>query len=64
MRLESALYVQNRLGCLRNMQISTYNLRKIEDIKSVIEAEEGKEVTIEETLDRVLRFYKNFVPYN
>jgi uncharacterized protein Veg len=46
------------------MQVSNYNVKKIEDIREVIEAEEGKEVTLEETLDRVLRFYKNFVPYN
>jgi uncharacterized protein Veg len=46
------------------MRISKYNLKKIEDIREVIEAEEGKDVTVEETLDRVLRFYKKFVPYN
>ena len=46
------------------MKISNYNLNNIEDIREVIEAEEGKEVTIEETLNRVLRFYKRFVPYN
>jgi uncharacterized protein Veg len=46
------------------MKISNYTLKKIEDIREVIEAEEGKDVTIEETLDRVLRFYKKFVPYN
>ena len=46
------------------MKISNYNLKEIEDIREVIEAEEAKDVTIEETLDRVLRFYKKFVPYN
>lgn len=46
------------------MKISSYNLRKIEDIQEVIQAEEGKEVTVEETLDRVLRFYHKYVPYN
>ena len=49
---------------MRNIKISNYTLKKIEDIREVIEAEEGKDVTIEETLDRVLRFYKKFVPYN
>ena len=49
---------------MRNMKISNYNLKKIEDIREVIETEEGKDVTVEETLDRVLRFYKKFVPYN
>ena len=46
------------------MKISNYNLKKIEDIREVIEAEEGKDIAVEETLDRVLRFYKKFVPYN
>ena len=46
------------------MKISNYNLKKIEDIRVVIEEEEGKDVTVEETLDRILRFYKKFVPYN
>ncbi len=46
------------------MKISNYNLKKIEDIREVIEAEEGIDVTVEETLDRVLRFYKKYVPYN
>jgi hypothetical protein len=46
------------------MEISNYNLKKIENIRDIIETEEGKEVTVEETLDRVLRFYGKFVPYN
>ena len=46
------------------MKISNINLKKIEDIREVIEAEEGKEVSTEETLDRVLQFYKKYVPYN
>ena len=46
------------------MEISNYNMKKIETIREVIETEEGKEITIEEALDRVLRFYSKFVPYN
>lgn len=64
MKLESALLMEKRLNRLRNMKISNYNLKNIEDIREVIIAEEGKEVTAEETLERVLRFYKKFVPYN
>lgn len=64
MKLESAILMENCLRRLRNMMISNINLKNIEDIREVIEAEEGKEVTTEETLDRVLRFYKRFVPYN
>jgi hypothetical protein len=64
MKLESALLTEKRFNRLRNMKISNINLKNIEDIREVIEAEEGKEVTAEETLDRVLSFYKRFVPYN
>ncbi len=64
MKLESALLTEKRFNRLRNMKISNINLKNIEDIREVIEAEEGKEVTAEETLDRVLIFYKRFVPYN
>ncbi len=64
MKLESALLTEKRFNGLRNMKISNINLKNIEDIREVIEAEEGKEVTAEETLERVLRFYKRFVPYN
>ena len=64
MTLESALYTENLILCLRNMKISNYNLKKTENIRDVIETEEGKQVTFEEALDRVLRFYGKYVPYN
>jgi hypothetical protein len=64
MKLESALYPEKRLGFLRKMKISNNNLKNIEDIRTIIEVEEGKEVTTQETLDRVLQFYKKYVPYN
>ncbi len=64
MKLESALLTEKQFNRLRNMKISNINLKNIEDIREVIEAEEGKEVTAEETLNRVLIFYKRFVPYN
>ena len=46
------------------MEISKNNLKKIESIREIMEVEEGKNVTFEETLDRVLKFYGKFVPYN
>jgi hypothetical protein len=64
MKLESALLTEKRFNRLRNMKISNINLKNIEDIREVIEAEEGQAVTAEETLSRVLIFYKRFVPYN
>jgi len=64
MKLESALLTEKRFNGLRNMKMSNINLKNIEDIREVIEAEEGQKVTAEETLSRVLIFYKRFVPYN
>lgn len=64
MKFESALYAENRLGFLRKMKLRNNNLKKIEDLRTVIEAEEGKEATSKEKLDRVLQFYKKYVPYN
>lgn len=44
--------------------ISKLNMDEIEQLKKVIEAEEGHEVSSDQTLTRVLRFYKKYVPYN
>ena len=43
--------------------ISESNLVNLESIKGVILAEEGKNVSVDDTLKRVLDFYKKFVPY-
>ena len=45
-------------------EISEVNLSKLESIQSVITVEEGDEVSLDEALSRVLRFYERFVPYN
>ncbi len=46
------------------MKISKINEIKLEQLKHVIEAEEGQEVSVDQALTRVLGFYKQFVPYN
>jgi hypothetical protein len=46
------------------MKISKINEENLEQLKQVIGAEEGQEVTIDQALTRVLGFYKHFVPYN
>jgi len=46
------------------MKISKINEIKLEQLKQVIETEEGREVTVDQALTRVLGFYKQFVPYN
>ncbi|MFH2111053.1 MAG: hypothetical protein ABIJ47_07320 [Candidatus Bathyarchaeota archaeon] len=43
--------------------ISESNLVNLESIKEVILAEEGKNVSVDDALKRVLDFYKKFVPY-
>jgi hypothetical protein len=47
-----------------NKNIGEDNLKKLESIQSVISVEEGDEVSLDEALGRVLRFYEKFVPYN
>ena len=44
--------------------ISEGTLRTLESIQDVIFAEEGKELGLDETLERVLNFYHRFVPYD
>jgi|AP12_2_1047962.scaffolds.fasta_scaffold1394594_2 hypothetical protein len=46
------------------MKISKFNQENLEQLKRVIKAEEGVEVTTDQALTRVLGFYKRFVPYN
>ncbi|HUV35239.1 MAG TPA: hypothetical protein VMW22_09890 [Candidatus Desulfaltia sp.] len=43
--------------------ISESNLVNLESIKGVILAEEGKSISVDDALKRVLDFYKKFVPY-
>ena len=38
-------------------------MKSIEEIQKIINLEEGKTLTVNETLDRVLKFYGKFVPY-
>jgi hypothetical protein len=45
------------------MKLSVNSIKEIEQLRTVIEVEEGKEVTMDETLNRVLQFYKKYVPY-
>lgn len=44
--------------------INERTLRTLESIQDVILAEEGKELGLDETLERVLSFYHKFVPYD
>lgn len=45
-------------------RISVSNKKHIQDIKKVIELEEEVQISFDETLNRVLNFYKKYVPYN
>jgi hypothetical protein len=46
------------------MKISQHNPESIEHLRKVMETEEGKEVSTDQVITRVLGFYKKFVPYN
>jgi len=43
--------------------ISESNLVNLKSIREVILVEEGKNVSVDDALKRVLDFYKRFVPY-
>ncbi len=45
------------------VKVSEQNVKALEAIRQIIEAEEEKTPTIDETLARVLRHYRAFVPY-
>jgi len=45
-------------------KLSEPNLRSLRALRDVIEAEEGREVSADEALGRLLRFYRRFVPYS
>ena len=45
-------------------KISESNLESLEALGKVIRAEEGREVSTDESLRRVLEFYRRFVPYS
>ena len=44
-------------------KISESNLESLQTLKAVIRAEDGKNVSVDDALKRVLDFYKKFVPY-
>jgi len=45
-------------------KISESNLENLQTLKTVIQTEEGREVSMDEALGRVLQFYRRFVPYS
>lgn len=48
---------------MAEIDISEENLRNLEAIRNVIRVEEGQETSLDEAFQRVLRFYRKFVPY-
>jgi len=44
-------------------ELSKLNLDNIQIIKDIIEVEENVEISFDETLSRVLSFYRKFVPF-
>jgi hypothetical protein len=44
--------------------INKRNLRNLESIQEIITFEEGREIGFNDALERVLSFYRKFVPYD
>lgn len=44
-------------------KISKRDLRSLESIKEIIEVEEERKVTLDQTLERVLNHYRRYIPF-
>ncbi|MFP3951183.1 MAG: hypothetical protein ACLFVP_03455 [Candidatus Bathyarchaeia archaeon] len=49
---------------MKSEKISGLNIENLRAIRGIIEVEDGREVTLNQALERVLDFYKKYVPYN
>ena len=49
---------------MKTQGISEQNLKALELIREIMVEEDGKEVTVDQTLRRVLEHYKTHVPFN
>lgn len=58
------LVVSSWLMDMAEIDIADGNFLKLKELQRVIQVEEGVEVSIDETLARILAFYRKFVPYN
>lgn len=54
----------SRLKDMAQIDVADENLLKLTQIQHVIHAEEGLDSSLDETLSRILEFYRRFVPYN
>jgi len=48
---------------MAGLDISEENLRNLNAIQNIISIEEGHNANLDEAVQRVLRFYRQFVPY-
>jgi hypothetical protein len=49
---------------MAQINLADGNILKLKQIQSVIQQEDGIDQSMDETLARVLEFYRKFVPYN
>lgn len=49
---------------MAQIDVADENLLKLMQIQHVIQLEEALDSNLDETLSRVLEFYRRFVPYN
>ncbi len=62
---EELLYLEKAVEqFFRWGKLSSESLKKMKAIQNSIQIEEGKELTLDEALDRVLEFYRRFVHYS
>ena len=54
----------SRLKDMAELDVSDVNLRGLEALRRVISEEDGQDVSLDEALARVLKLYREFVPYN
>ena len=58
------LGVSSWLKEMAEIDIADGNFLKLKELQKVIQVEDEVEVSMDETLARVLAFYRKFVPYN
>ncbi len=62
MELKADAFTKPR-STMKKGEISEQNLRALESIKEIIEVEEEKKVTLDQTLTRVMSNYRRYVPF-
>ncbi|UCD44817.1 MAG: hypothetical protein JSV27_12015 [Candidatus Bathyarchaeota archaeon] len=57
-------YIVSEVKHTAKLNIRDENLVNLQKVQRVINAEEGVETSLDDSLKRVLDFYRKYVPYN